>query len=348
MTKDIVKRIKKVAQTMRLFARVGLGRMTPLITYRMSRYWVLDNILKRRVPWLIELSVTYRCQCRCEHCSVANYISEAGSQREMDTDEIEKILSQAVEMGIPKVDYFGGEPLIRKDIVELVRRGSRKGLYISITTNGYLLTKELTRDLKKAGISCINVSLDSVSEEEHDRLRKLPGLYKKALDAIRFCRAEGIPCVVSTYVTRGRIRNFASGKSDDSDLTKILNLSRRLKAAAVRILFPIIAGEWVADDKMEFTQKEAGFVIDNIDHSFAFIEGAFSVKDNKKVCQSLRGKMFNISPYGDMQLCVAFTDVFGNIKDKPLKELLNNMYNSPIYVNNKNSSCCSTTGLRRC
>lgn len=348
MVKEILQRVGKAVQTMRLFARVGLGRMAPKTAYNMARYWVLANIFKRQVPWLIELSVTYRCQARCEHCSVANYISEASGQGEMDAAQIENILDQTVEMGIPKVDYFGGEPLIRRDIAELVRCASKKGLYISLTTNGYLLTKELTRELKKAGINCINVSLDSVEEEEHDRMRKLDGLYKRAIDAIRFCRDEGIPCIVSTYVTRNKIKNFANPGMDNSDLTKILRLSRELGATAVRILFPIIAGEWVTDADMEFTQEEAGFVIDNIDPSFAFIEGPFSVKDKKKVCQSLRGKMFNISPYGEIQLCVAFTDVFGNVKDKPLKELLKDMYNHPVYVNNKGSSCCSTTGLRRC
>ena len=114
------------------------------------------------------------------------------------------------------------------------------------------------------------------------------------------------------------------------------------------VLFPIISGEWAAEDKREFTQEEAGRVIDNIDPAFAFIEGAYSVKNKKKVCQSLRGKMFNISPYGEIQLCVAFTDVFGNLKEAPLKDLLKGMYSHPTYLKNKDSYCCSTTGLKRC
>jgi len=342
------KEITKPIKTARLFARVGLKGMTPLKAYRMIHYWVLSNVFKKNIPWLIELSVTYRCQCRCKHCSVSNYIIEAGKKQELTKEEINNVLDQAVKLGIPKVDYFGGEPLLRKDIVDLVKIGADKGLYISLTTNGWLLTKELTKALKKAGISCINISLDSTSEKEHDRLRVLPGLYKKATEGIRYCYEEGIPCITSTYVTRNRIKNFKAGEKDDSDLTGIIRFSRQLKASGIRILFPIIAGEWLTDENKEFSQKEARWVIDNIDPSFAFIEGAFSVKNKKKVCQSLRGKMFNISPYGDMQLCVAFTDVFGNVKDAPLKDLLTDMYNHPIYLRNKNGSCCSTTGLKRC
>ncbi len=348
MLKKFLNNILESIRKMRLYARVGLTSMTPLKAYVMLRYWILTNIFKKEIPWVIELSVTYRCQCRCEHCSVSNYISEAGEKKELTKDQIEDVLQQAVKMGIPKVDYFGGEPLLRKDIVDLVKIGARKGLYMSITTNGWLLTQDMAKKLKKAGISCMNISIDSTSKEEHDRLRVLPGLYKRAVDAIRYCHKERISCVVSTYVTRDRIVNFGVGELDNSDLTKILSLSRELKASGVRVLFPIISGEWVSEDKKEFTQEEVRRVIDGIDSSFAFIEGAYSVKNGRKICQSLQGKMFNISPYGEVQLCIAFTDVFGNVKDASLKDLLKGMYTHPTYIRNKDSYCCSTTGLKRC
>lgn len=347
---NILKKGREEVGKLRLYSRVGLKRIGPLKAYRMLCYWVLSNVFKKAVPWLIELSVTYRCQCGCEHCSVSNYFAEASKRKkeELTKEQINSVLEQAAKLGIPKIDYFGGEPLLREDIVDLVKLGASKGLYMSLTTNGWFLTKEMTRALKQSGISCINISLDSTSEYEHDRLRGLPGLFKRATDGIRYCYEEGIPCITSTYVTRDRIENFGSGESDGSDLTKIISLSRQLKATAIRILFPIISGEWVDAAGKGFSQEEAKKVIDNIDPSFAFIEGAFSVKNKRKVCQSLSGKMFNISPYGEIQLCVAFTDVFGNVKDTPLRDLLRGMYNHPTFVKNKNSSCCSTNELKRC
>jgi AdoMet-dependent heme synthase len=341
--KDAVRIIK----TARLFARVGLKGMTALKGYRMLRYWVLSSVFKKQVPWLIEFSVTYRCQCKCPHCSVGAYLDKADKKDELTGGEIKNVLTQAARIGIPKVDFFGGEPLLRGDIVDLVGFGAKKGLYMSVTTNAWLLTKEMTAKLKRAGISCINISLDSVSEEKHDSLRGLPGLYQKALAAAMYCHEEGIPCIMSTYLTRNRIKNFAKGKDDDSQLTQIISLAKGLKSSGIRILFPIISGRWEQDRTKELTEEEKRLVIDNIDHSFAFIEGAYSVKNKKKVCQSLSGKMFNISPYGDVQLCVTFTEGFGNVKDIPLKDLLNGMYNHPIYLKNKNGSCCSTGGLKK-
>lgn len=341
------KKIINFFKTVMLYARVGLRGMTPLKGYVMARYWIKTNIFKQNIPWLMEFSVTYSCQCKCPHCSVGEYLDEANKKRqdELSNEQIKDVLAQAVKMGIPKVDFFGGEPLLKSGIIDLVGFGAKKGLYVSITTNAELLTKETTRALKKAGISCINISIDSVSGEKHDSLRGVPGIYKKVLAGIGYCREEKIPCITSTYVTRNRIINFGKGAADDSQLTQIIALSKELKASGLRILFPIISGRWEKGKELEFTEAEKKLVMDNLDYSFAFIEGAYSVKNGKKTCQSLSGRMFNISPYGDVQLCVTFPQNFGNVKNTSLADVLKDMYNHPTYLKNKGRNTCSTDGL---
>jgi len=327
-----------------LYFKVGMTRMTLKKAYRMLRYQYLTRVLDQDVPWLLEFSVTYACQCKCVHCSVGKYQDERKNL--LDVEHIKRVLDQTAEIGIPKVDLFGGEPLLKNGIVDIVAHGSKLGLYMSVTSNGWLLTKELVKELKKAGISCINVSIDSDDEKTHDELRGLDGVFQKAVEGIKACHEEGIPCIASTYVTRKRIENFGNVK-DDSQLTQIINFTKQIKATGLRILFPIISGNWELQKEKEFTEEEKSFVIKNIDPSFAFIEGAYSVKNDKKICQSLHGKMFNISPEGDMQICVAFPDTFGNVRDKPLRELLDDMYSHPTYLKNKGGNCCSTLGLER-
>ena len=338
---DIVRFLKK----MTLYYKVGMTRMTPMKAYRMLRYVYLTKILKQEIPWLMEFSVTYECQAKCVHCSVGKYAVERTNV--LTSEEIKNVLTQAVEIGIPKVDLFGGEPLMKEGVVDIVAHGSKLGLYMSVTTNGWLLSKELIRDLKKAGISCINVSLDSTEEKVHDRLRVLPGVFKRAVEGIKMCHEEGVPCIASTYVIKKWVQNFGKGKEDDSHLTKMINFSRGLNATGIRILFPIISGNWEAKKEKEFTEEEKRYVIENIDPSFAFIEGAYSVRNGKKVCQSLNGKMFNISPEGSIQICVAFPDLFGNVKEKPLIDLLHGLWSHPIYLKNKGGTCCDTLGLIR-
>lgn len=337
--------IIRSTQKLGLYARVAFKRMTLKKAYVLLRYGILTNVLRKKIPWVLELSITYRCQCKCVHCSVGTYLAQARMRDELTTAEIKNILDQAVEIGIPKVDYFGGEPLLRKDIVELVQYGENKGLHISITTNGLLMTRELTNKLSRAGISCINISIDSTSEEEHDSFRGVKMIYKSAVNAFRFCYEEGIPTIFSTYVTHDRIKNLNSSTADDSELSKLISMAREIKASGVRLLFPIISGKWVDSKEKEFTDEEKMFVVDNMDPSFVFIEGAYSVVKKKKVCQSLSGKMFNISPYGDVQLCVVFPESFGNVRDRPLSDLITGMYNHSIYLQNKGGSCCSTTEL---
>ena len=172
--KDIVNLTRKA----RLYARVGLKGVTLSKFYVMVRYWILTNVFKKAIPWLVEFSVTYRCQCKCPHCSVGDYLDKGKQKDELTNDQIKGVLTQISEMGIPKVDFFGGEPLIKEGIADLIEFGAKKGLYMSVTTNAWLLTKEKTKELKRAGISCINISLDNTSEELHDRLRGLPGFTK--------------------------------------------------------------------------------------------------------------------------------------------------------------------------
>ncbi|MCA9408469.1 MAG: radical SAM protein [Candidatus Omnitrophica bacterium] len=347
MIKQKIKDAVRIFNTARLYARVGLTRLTPKQAYKMLNYWIRTHVFKQKIPWLIEFSVTYRCNARCEHCSVMNYILTADKTKELNDEEIIHVLKEAAKMGIPKVDFFGGEPMIRENIVELVKVGVDLGIYMSITTNGWFLTRDRVKALKKAGINCINVSIDSADEKEHDTLRRLPGVYKKAVEGIQNCHREGVPCIVSTYVTKNRIKSFADTKYDESVLTGVVSIARRLKATGVRILLPILSGQWVQKLDMGLNDEEKALVIENIDHSFVFIEGAYSVVKKKKVCQALTGKVINISPYGDMQLCIAYTNTFGRLsRQNRLNILIQNMWKHKTYVMNENKACCSTVALQ--
>ncbi len=341
-----MKTLQKFLGTALLYAKVGLPRMTPRKAWHMVSYWVKTTCLGQKIPWLVELSVTYRCQCRCKHCSVSNYFEQAGKKPEMTGDEIKSILRQSASMGIPKVDFFGGEPLLRKDIIELVRYAEELGIYTSVTTNALLLDRPMLAALSAAGISCINISIDSTSSAEHDQLRGVEGIYTKAVDAFGFCNEARIPCIFSTYVTRKRINGLLPGEKDGSSFTELILLARKVKATAVRVLFPIISGEWVKQKEVELNEQEKSAVIEAIDPSFVFVEGAYSVVKGRKVCQALSGKMINISPYGDIQICVAFPNSFGNVVREGLRPALEKMWGHSIYQKNKDGSCCSTDDLK--
>ena len=87
--------------------------------------------------------------------------------------------------------FSGGEPLVRKDLVELASHATSKGMRAVISTNGTLITKEKARELKGVGLSYVGISLDGM-EEVHDRFRGVPGAFRKALEGVANCQAEGL------------------------------------------------------------------------------------------------------------------------------------------------------------
>ncbi len=220
--------IKRLLLLYRIFARrAGLGLLPRLAVFAWRRF-----ARGRRVPLTVMIAVTTRCQCDCAHCSAANL---PGAGAELSTEEIKRIIYGARALGAPKIGFTGGEPLLRSDIAELTACAAGLGLSVSIDTNGLLLDGEKARALKAAGISNINISLDSPDARRHDRLRGRPGCFEAALGAVKICAALGIPCVVSTYLTD---RALAEGRLD-----ALIALARAAGATAVRVLFPIYTGK---------------------------------------------------------------------------------------------------------
>ncbi len=125
---------------------------------------VLKDAYNRPVSNL-RISLTPRCNLSCIYCHAEGEKSPADS---MTVDEIREILRVADKFEIRHVKFTGGEPLLRSDLSEIIR-AVPKSMESSITTNGTLLA-DLAMDLKKAGLSRVNVSLDSLNHETYRRI----------------------------------------------------------------------------------------------------------------------------------------------------------------------------------
>lgn len=144
---------------------------------------MLTDTFGRQVTNL-RLSVTQRCNLRCIYCHAEG---ERSPEAEIPLEDIREILRAAATLGIRSMKFTGGEPLVREDILEIVRAVPR-GLESSMTTNATLLGG-YARDLKEAGLSRINVSLDSLDPAcyrditGHDRLPEVLAGIEAALEA---------------------------------------------------------------------------------------------------------------------------------------------------------------------
>jgi len=161
----------------------------------------LQDGFGRRFGYL-RLSVTDVCNFRCEYCLPNGYKGKPSGF--MSVDEIRRLAAGFAEMGTTKVRLTGGEPMVRKDfmdIVEVVRNtdGIKK---LAMTTNGYRL-RETAADLRAAGVDAVNISIDSLEE---DRFEEITGdrRFRKVFDSVDACIEQGFESVkINTVLLKG-------------------------------------------------------------------------------------------------------------------------------------------------
>lgn len=179
---------------------------------------------------LVAWELTRCCNLRCVHC-------RAGSQEgpypgELDTATVFRILKEIREVGTPIVILTGGEPLLREDLLDLAREGTRLGLRMVLATNGTLLTLEWVAHLKEAGIQRVSISLDGANAERHDAFRQVPGAFEGALGGIRSLREGGLEFQVNTTVTTHNV----------DELPAIMRLAEDLGAVAHHLFLLVPTG----------------------------------------------------------------------------------------------------------
>ncbi|MBO6209478.1 MAG: radical SAM protein, partial [Schwartzia sp.] len=127
---------------------------------------------------IVSWNTTNACNMYCAHC-----YRDAGckAEDELSTAEAKKMLGEIARAGFKIMIFSGGEPLLRPDIIELVRHASGLGLRPVFGTNGTLITEEKARELKEAGAMGMGISLDSLDAKKHDEFRSFPGAWKGAV-----------------------------------------------------------------------------------------------------------------------------------------------------------------------
>ncbi len=145
----------------------------------------------RHIEYL-RLSVTDRCNLRCRYCMPDEGVAAVGHGDVLSYEELLRIAAIAVRLGVCKIRITGGEPLVRRGIVDFVRElASLPGRpEITLTTNGLLLAP-MAADLKAAGLSRVNVSLDSLRPERFAEITRRPGL-EKVLAALEAAEKAGL------------------------------------------------------------------------------------------------------------------------------------------------------------
>ena len=173
------------------------------------------------VPRWIAWETTRRCNLKCVHCRSSSEL-EVKSHLDFPTEEAYRIIDDIAGYAKPVVVLSGGEPLLRKDIFEIARYGTDKGLRMCLATNGTLVTEEVCGKIKSSGLRIVSLSLDGSTEEVHDNFRNEKGAFRGIVNAAGLFKKHGIEFIINSSFT----------KRNQEEIPRIYRLAKELGATA--------------------------------------------------------------------------------------------------------------------
>ena len=165
---------------------------------------VIDNFARPLRD--LRISVTDRCNFRCRYCMPRELFDDDFEflRREMllSFEEINKCVASIIPLGVKKIRITGGEPLLRRDLANLVAILSDYNIDLALTTNGALLSK-YARVLSKSGLNRVTVSLDALDEETFQKMNDVDLSVQQVLDGIEMASLAGLDVKINCVVRRG-------------------------------------------------------------------------------------------------------------------------------------------------
>ena len=182
----------------------------PVIRWGMAN--VLEGIARYGVhrpftsvsPFLVVWNYTKLCNLGCKHCYAKAW--PGAIEDELTTEDAKRVIDEFEDAGVVALAFSGGEPLLRRDIFEVVSYAKRKGFFTSVATNGTTITKKVARRMKEV-FDYVEISLDGF-EEVHDKLRGVRGAWKRTCRGIRNCVHEGIDTCVAVTAMRSNLHEI--------------------------------------------------------------------------------------------------------------------------------------------
>lgn len=162
-------------------------------------------------PFLVFWEITRSCALACSHCR-----AEAQSHRhpeELDYVQAAQLIKQLAALKPPMLILTGGDPLMRRDALDLVKEASDAGLHVGLSPSATqrLMQMDFAK-LKAAGVQRMSLSLDGASRETHDSFRGVEGTYDRTIDAVHRAHEVGLSLQINTTLTRGNLHEYEDFK----------------------------------------------------------------------------------------------------------------------------------------
>src|SRR5256885_6470562 len=166
---------------------VPMARQAP----RLARF-ALARLTGRKFPLMVTMSLTDKCNFRCEYCDLPHM-----NRQEMTTADWHRAIDELADAGMMRVSIMGGEPLLRKDVGELIDHLKARGVNVAMNTNGWYFAQKIDT-VAKLDLVCITLD----GPREHNDSQRHPGAHDRALEAIDLAKSRGVKVITMTVVTR--------------------------------------------------------------------------------------------------------------------------------------------------
>ena len=298
---------------------------------RAIRSRLADMYFGIKVPTTATIAVTYGCQMDCIHCSRVDKIDHR--RKELSTEEMKRVIDDSLELGVVNIIFTGGDPFVRKDIMELIAHVDKSKAQVLLFTHGLTLDQKTVDQLNEAGLNGLFVSIDDVDPEVHDRLRKWPGAYKMAFEGAMRVKRAGMLAGISTYVMREKLL--------DGSLEALLKKAEDMGFNEVVIFDPIPSGKF--RDKLGeilLTPRDRQMVRELAD-KFVKRDNGMGVIAQSYINSPLGNGCFGgyyqfyLTPYGDVNPCDFNPVSLGNVREKSIIKVWQDMISDPEYQERK-------------
>ena len=279
--------------------------------------------LNKRPPLsTIIFAITSRCRMGCLHCYEWNNISHIDK---LTHENLKEIISKIKEYGVNHIQLSGGEPLERfSDLTELIRF-SRKGADLWVLTSGFGLTMEKAIELRNAGLTGADISLDHWEEGEHNRSRNNPESFYWVKEAVNNCRRAGIATTLSLCAFRSFVTH--------ENLMKYAGLAKEWGVGFIRILEPREAGRYKGKE-IEL-QKEQTDLLEVFFHDFNTSDKFIGYpiitypgyNQRRMGCFGAGNRYLYIDSVGDIHACPFCQKSAGNALSEKLEDAVTTLKN---------------------
>ncbi|MFC2053428.1 radical SAM protein [Chloroflexota bacterium] len=273
----------------------------PEINYSDFGQRIKQKVTKERIPVSGSLELNFRCNLSCQHCYVSHGHTGIPGKTELTTSEIHRIMDEVVDAGCLWFLITGGEPLIRRDFLEIYTYAKRKGLLVSIFTNGTMITERTADYLADWRPFKVEITLHGYTQKTYEKITGIPGSHSRCMRGIELLMERKIPLRLKTMLMTLNqheiqdMQDFAESLDIEFKYDGMLNAGVNGSGDPIALRIP-------PESIIQFDKSDPKRI--KALQLFTEMMDGYSNERNSLYACGAGMDSFHIDPYGQLSLCM--------------------------------------------